>query len=200
MGDFNVLQRTKDGMFNATDLLKQWNRSSGQKKKLDHYFENKSTEEFIESLMDDEEFSNARNSVYLKTRGKYGGTLMHPYLFIDFAMWINPRFKVQVIKFVYDQLIRYRNNAGDNYVNLSASGVKLKGYDFAKVAVAMQYIIFGKRGKNMRQIATEAQLFELNNLQMQLAFAIDMGYIANFDALISELRRIWNIRKYKTPF
>ena len=25
MGDFEVVQRTKDGMFNATGLLKQWN-------------------------------------------------------------------------------------------------------------------------------------------------------------------------------
>ena len=25
MGNFNVIQRTKDGMFNATDLSKQWN-------------------------------------------------------------------------------------------------------------------------------------------------------------------------------
>lgn len=25
MGDFNVNQRTSDGMFNATELIKQWN-------------------------------------------------------------------------------------------------------------------------------------------------------------------------------
>lgn len=25
MGEFKVTQRTKDGFFNATDLLKQWN-------------------------------------------------------------------------------------------------------------------------------------------------------------------------------
>ena len=32
MGDFNLNQRTSDGMFNATELLKQWNENSGQSK------------------------------------------------------------------------------------------------------------------------------------------------------------------------
>lgn len=36
---------------------------------------------------------------------------MHPLLFIDFAMWLNPAFKVKVLKFVYDELIKFRNLA-----------------------------------------------------------------------------------------
>lgn len=40
---------------------------------------------------------------------------MHPILFVKFAMWLNPRFEVQVIKFVYDQMLKYRNDAGDAY-------------------------------------------------------------------------------------
>lgn len=30
-------------------------------------------------------------------------------------MWINPKFEVKVIKFAFDELIKYRNDAGDNY-------------------------------------------------------------------------------------
>lgn len=33
MGGFNVTQRTKDGFFNATSLLKQWNEKTGMKRK-----------------------------------------------------------------------------------------------------------------------------------------------------------------------
>ncbi|MBC7407182.1 MAG: KilA-N domain-containing protein [Arcicella sp.] len=33
-------------------------------------------------------------------KGVNAGTWMHPILFIDFAMWINPKFKVKVLKFV----------------------------------------------------------------------------------------------------
>ena len=50
MGEFKVYQRTKDGFFNATSLMKQWNVSRGMKKEINDYLENKATEEFIEEL------------------------------------------------------------------------------------------------------------------------------------------------------
>jgi len=202
MGSFNVLQRTKDGMFNATSLLKQWNKLKNTNKKLDHYFDNKATQEFIDAIVEDSEFLHARNSVYVKSRASRGinaGTWMHPYLFIDFSLWINPKFKLEVIKFVYDELIKQRNNAGDNYILLSSSGVKLKGYNFKEVAIAMQYIIFGKKGKNLRQTATQQQLKELSQLQTKLSFAIDMGYITSYAQLISEMRKIYN-KKFNQIF
>lgn len=109
MGNFDVIQRTKDSMFNATQLLKQWNKYSGQKKMISHFLENISTKEFIKVLENDNDTSY-RNSVIMKSRANKGinaGTWMHPYLFIDFAMWLNPKFKLEVIKFVYDQLVNY---------------------------------------------------------------------------------------------
>lgn len=120
MGCFKVEQRTKDGMFNATALLRQWNESSGEKKEVTKFFENENTKEFIDALMIEENL-NTQNSAYLKIRGKHGGTWMHPILFVKFAMWLNPRFEVQVIKFVYDQMIAYRNEAGDAYKELSGA-------------------------------------------------------------------------------
>lgn len=38
MGEFKVAQRTKDGMFNATALLKQWNEKSISERKMANYF------------------------------------------------------------------------------------------------------------------------------------------------------------------
>ena len=51
MGNFHVEQRTKDGMFNATALLKQWNlntQNSGdlKKKDMDDFFVNKNVDEW----------------------------------------------------------------------------------------------------------------------------------------------------------
>jgi len=120
MGDFDVTQRTIDGMFNATGLLNQWNNKSGMQKQMIHFMENKTTNEFID-LLTSESDTKERDSVVLQSRGKNGGTWMHPYLFIDFAMWINPRFKLDVIRFVYDQLIQYRHQAGDNYRGLTSA-------------------------------------------------------------------------------
>ena len=202
MGNLSVLQRTKDGMFNATLLLKEWNKITGTNKKLDHFFENKATQEFIDALLESEDL-HTRNSVYVKSRASRGdnaGTWMHPYLFIDFSMWINPKFKVQVIKFVYDELIKNRHIAGDNYKMLSESGVKLKGYNFSEVATAIQWIVFGKKGKNLRQHADQEQLKELSDLQTKLSFAIDMGYISNYDMLLSEMREIWKRKNKNSPF
>ncbi len=190
MGNYDVSQRTKDGMFNATSLMKQWNESKGgSKKEMGDFFRTKSTKEFIEVIESD---SKDGNSPYLKTRGKYGGTWMHPYLFIDFAMWINPRFKLEVIKFVYDQLIKNRHLAGDNYKTLSSSGVTLNGYDFSKVAKALQHIVFDKTGKGLRQLGTQEQLEELADIEAKLAWAIDMGYIRSFQELMIELRKMYN--------
>lgn len=200
MGEFEVHQRTKDGMFNATSLLKQWNKGK-RGKEVNAFLKNSSTIEFIESLQESEEL-DTRNIVTVSKGGntENQGTWMHPYLFIDFAMWINPKFKVSVIKFVYDELIKQRHEAGDNYIMLSSSGVKLKGYKFTEVAIAMQWIVYGKTGKNLRQTATQEQLKELNEIQLKLSFAIDMGYIKSYSQLLNEMREMYRIKKSKTPF
>lgn len=204
MGNFKVTQRIKDSMFNATTLLKQWNESNnlfGRKgKRIDDFLRLENTQSFLKTL---EEELNTEDSRYLKThestRGKNGGTWMHPYLFIDFAMWLNPKFKIKVIKFVYDELIKNRHAAGDNYKMLSESGSKLKGYNFQEVAKALNWIVFGKHNKNLRQIATPNQLRELSELQTKLSFAIDMGYIKSYKQLLSELRKVWSEKQiYKT--
>lgn len=38
IGDFNVNQRTCDGMFNTTELLKQWNEANTKEKRDLHNF------------------------------------------------------------------------------------------------------------------------------------------------------------------
>lgn len=60
---------------------------------------------------------------------------MHPILFVKFAMWLNPRFEVQVIKFVYDQMLKYRNDAGDAYKELCAAISKIVSNKFMHVAM-----------------------------------------------------------------
>ena len=113
MGQFNVSQRTKDGFFNATALLKAWNSRSMSERKMDNYFQSEKTKEFINTIMARENLHTPK-LVYVKSRASRGdsaGTWMHPMLFIDFAMWLNPAFKYDVLRFVYDQMIAYRNEA-----------------------------------------------------------------------------------------
>ena len=63
---FEVNQRTKDGMFNATTLLKQWNSQLGTKKEVTKFFELEQTKAFIEVLMNEESI-DTQKLAYLKT-------------------------------------------------------------------------------------------------------------------------------------
>lgn len=192
MGQFEVFQRTKDGMFNATALLRQWNESTNNNKRIQDFFENQNTQAFIAALMEEEDLK-VPNLAYLKTRGKYnGGTWMHPYLFVKFAMWLNPRFEVKVVKFVYDQLIQYRHLAGDNYNVLAKSIAALPDVDYPQVARALNWIIFNKHERDIRNTATPQQLQDLDELQRKLAFSVDMGYIRSFPDLMNSMRRIYS--------
>ena len=201
MGGFDVIQRTRDGMFNATELLKQWNKTNDSGKKLDHYFENKTTDEFINTIVSRENL-NTRNSVYLKTRGISGGTWMNPILFIDFAMWINPSFKYDVIKFVYDELIKYRNEAGDAYREMAASIQKIVPKNelpvrISHVAKAINHIVYNTHEPEIRnKQAEECKVKELAGLEKDIAMLINRGFIKTFDGLIQHLRLIWR-EKYE---
>ena len=192
MGQFEVLQRTKDGMFNATALLNQWNRAAGMKKEMNDYLRLQSTHDFLSALQSEFDFKDG-NSPYLTSRGKYsGGTWMTPLLFIDFAMWLNPKFKVQVLKFVYDELIKCRTAAGDNYNVLAKSIASLPDVDYPKVARALNWIVFNKHDRDIRNTATPQQLQDMDELQRKLAFSVDMGYIRSFPDLMNSMRRIYN--------
>lgn len=204
MGSFKVEQRTKDGYFDANALLTQWNSKSGNKRKNMSDFRNsKATNEFLEALNEEIAITEISAMAIIEKKGRNtskGRTKdeiwMHPYLFIDFAMWLNPKFKLQVIKFVYDQLIQQRTLAGDNYKTLSSSIVKLKGYSFQEVAKAIQWIVYNKTGKELRQTATQEQLQEINDIQTKLAFAIDMNFITSYEQLLNEMRKMYN-KKYQ---
>jgi KilA-N domain len=199
IGDINVIQRTKDGYFNATLLLKSWRGKNGSKKELKEFFENKSTNEFISVLIEEENLHGG-NPPYHKSKankGKNMGTWMHPYLFIKFAMWINPKFEYHVIKFVHDNLIAFRKTAGDNYRSLTQSSSTLIGCDYPQIAKALNYIVFNNHYAGIRQAASEEELAELNKVQEKLCFAIDMGYIKTYDELIHSMRKMWEDKYLK---
>lgn len=200
MGDFKVEQRTVDGFFNATALLKQWNVHNGAKKDLKHYFENQSANELINTIVERENL-NSRKSAYLSSRGKNGGTWMHPILFIDFAMWINPSFKYDVIKFVYDEMIKFRNLAGDAYPSMCRAVRSIMPEPIFRekvkdLARSLNIIVYGRHESEMRnKIGDESKIRELYELELQIAQWIDLGFIKDYNSLKSTLTKLY-YRKY----
>lgn len=199
MGEFSVTQRTKDGYFCATSLLKQWNSSTGMKKEVKDYLENHSTSELITTIKERENFTSG-NSPYLKSkasRGENAGTWMHPILFIDFAMWINPSFKYDVIKFVYDEMIKFRNLAGDAYPSMCRAVRSImpepifreKVKDLAK---SLNIIVYGRHESEMRnKVGDESKIREMYELEKQIAQWINIGLVGNYKQLKAALNKLY---------
>ncbi len=198
MGDFDVVQRSKDGMFNATALLKQWNSATNMQKQISHFSENEATEIFINALVT-KGICKERNHVIIKKRGKNGGTWMTPLLFLDFSMWLDPTFKVDVLQFVYDNLIAFRNQAGDNWKPLCKAFASLNCNDFASLAEALNYVVFNKHSKDIRNTATVDEIADMTALQLKYCDIINDGYIKTKDTLFKALRREWGNRHGKAP-
>ena len=202
MGEFSVYQRTSDGMFNATSLLKQWNSLSPTERKMDNYFNLQGTGEFVNTIIAKENL-NTPKLVYLKRRGKNGGTWMHPLLFIDFAMWINPSFKYDVLKFVYDELIKYRNEAGNSYRRMCEriAHVSKKGdipKNISSIAKAVNIVVYGIHEQQMRnKQAEENSMRELVKLQEMIIELMDNGYIKTYEGIRQYLLNTW--RKKNQP-
>lgn len=202
MGQFKVEQRTKDAYFNATALLKQWNEVTASKKELKDYLSNKATKELIATINDREKL-NGEKSPYLSNRGKNGGTWMHPILFVDYAMWLNSAFKYDVIKFVYDQMISYRNEAGDAYRKLGKAVGRIVSKDFmpsamSQIAKGINHIIFGEHDTLIRnQHGDEEKMRELFRFECKVADLIDEGFLKSFNAVMGYLRDMW--RRKHTP-
>ena len=109
LGEYNVLQRTKDSYFDINSLVCQWNSVVGNKRRrLDDFLNSKNTKEFVsvlsKSLAQGEISPMANLEVIKKNKGSNTSNgrsqdevWVHPFLFIKAAMWVNPTFEVQVI-------------------------------------------------------------------------------------------------------
>lgn len=204
IGKYLVPQQTKDKYFNASSLLKQWNSTEGNpKREMKRYLDSPKTKELIDEikrretpiaemrLADNEpvKIIKGRNTSRGRTEDRI---LMHPFLFIDFAMWISASFRYDVIKFVNDTLIENRIIACDLNINLKHSiknnlGVNNEGV-FIILNILLNEIAFGFHKKNIRNNGTSHQLNELNEIQKIYKHNIDRGIITTFNDLVKFLR------------
>ena len=183
LNEFDVIQRTKDGMFYATKLLKQYNKKNGTKKEIKKFFENDNTKEFIQ-VLEKEEGLNRQNPAYLKKRGKLGGTWLHPILFVKFATWLSPEFEYHIIKFVYDKMIEFRIDSGNSFKEMT-DAIKEKYtayYDadpnpeiYKNEINFINELVFGVHAYNQKNKATTDQLDLISKLQNANTKMIKLG-------------------------
>ena len=108
-----VSQHSKTEYFSATDLVKAGNKYrainglSPFNEKA--WMANKGTKEFMEEL--EQKFGKVK----ISARGRGQHTWIHPLLFIDMALAISPKLKIETYEWMFDHLIKNRNESGDSY-------------------------------------------------------------------------------------
>jgi hypothetical protein len=108
-----VSQNNQTGFICANDIVMAGNkyRVSNSIKMFDFrsWIDSQSNKEFIKEM--ELQFGH----VIETKRGANGGTWMHPFLCIDLALAIDPKLKIEVYKWLYDELLKVRNDSGDSY-------------------------------------------------------------------------------------
>jgi hypothetical protein len=159
-----ITQKSKSEFFSATDLVRAGNKWRG-KKGLDKfnvslYFRKESTIEFVSEL--EKKYGN----ILIKGRGRAAQTWVHPLLFIDMALAISPKLKIEVYEWLFDNLIRFRNDSGDSYKEMCGalytrcSNVK----EFPKIIKEVAEKIQEACGVDDWQRATEKQLHKRDKI------------------------------------
>lgn len=202
MDKFLVEQRTKDSMFNATALMNQWNKSNPDKQRsLDNFWKSTHLVEFMSEVAKNElnfnsvDFTDLKNALSKTTKGKYGGTWMNKYLFVKFAMYLDPKFEYQVVKFAADFMIKYRDYAGDAYKELGAAVSKICSKDFIAAAMcnlskAINYVVFGEHQHGVRNLhGDEEKQKELMQIEKNVVMLINDGFLHTYGEVIEYLRK-----------
>lgn len=154
-----ISQSSKTGFFSATDL-----KMAGDKWRinndlgffdLNQYLESKSAKEFIDEIE-----KKYKEKALIKGKGRGAVTWVHPLLFIDIALAISPKLKIEVYEWIFDNLIKFRNDSGDSYkaacgaLYTRHSNYKTFPEFISKVATAIKDTL----GVKDWQTATEKQL------------------------------------------
>lgn len=114
-----VEQNSKTEMFNATSLSKagnKWRLANGLSEfNLSQWLKSKGTQEFISAL------EKKHGEVLKVGRGRNSATWIHPLLFIDMALAISPSLKIEVYEWLFDNLLKFRNESGDSYKRMAGA-------------------------------------------------------------------------------
>lgn len=153
-----ISQKSQSEFFSATDLVKAgnaWRISNGlQIFSMNDWFNLKATKEFITAL--EKEYG----TVKISGRGRGVHTWIHPYLFIDMALAISPELKIQVYSWLYDHLLKARNNSGDSYKKMVGAVYERYTYKAMFPQYIQKFATRIKRALNVEDWndATEIQL------------------------------------------
>jgi hypothetical protein len=172
--DSDVRQLSDNSFISANDMIIAGNRWRAINRMPSFDFQTwknrTSTKEFISEL--EKEFGQ----VQITKRGANGGSWLHPYLAIDLALAISPKLKIDVYKWLYDELLKYRNDSGDSYKKMAGAlyaNASNKSNFHRGMSLTARYI---KNACNVKdwQEATEDQLKLRDRIHENIALLCDV--------------------------
>jgi len=197
-----VRQSSRDKYLSVTDLFKAYqNTSSDTPKQLANYWTMVGTHEFLKALAQKE--NTEVSELFRKQRGRVnGGTWVHPYIFIDVALWLSPEFKVKVYGWLYDNLIEFRNASGDNFKAMNIAldqsfGIGRQYWVYAEVANRIANVLKMPCTKDRWQSASEKVLKHRHDIQDSIMIAAYMGVGTDVQDCVSVTLSAW-VNKMKT--
>lgn len=210
-----IRQQTKTEFLNLSDLQEAYTvarvLNGWSDKRVDDILSSKANTERIYYILKERNLINTEFSAfiencqniglvrYLKSIGFYKTTgarhtkttWCDPYIWVLIAMELSPMLYARVVLWLGDKLILNRIEAGNFYKSLSKALGKFKAngeqIDYVKLAKALNHRIFGKHETGIRNLATKEQLQKLYELESNISFAIDMGFIKNFNQTIQTI-------------
>ncbi len=114
-----ISQKSKSQFFSATDLV-----NAGDKFRREQGLSDFNLSLYLKGasfLQFKEEVEKKYGQAIISGRGRSAQTWVHPLIFIDIALAINPKLKLEVYEWIFDHLIKFRNDSGDSYKEMSAA-------------------------------------------------------------------------------
>ncbi|SSY81078.1 KilA-N domain-containing protein [Alysiella crassa] len=145
----NVSIRQEDNLFNLNDLHKA---SGGSKKHQPAFWlRNQQTKELIAEI---ENSANFQSLAIQKIEGRNGGTFACKELVIHYAMWISPKFSLQVIQTFLNTV------SGSPAIEQPTQAPQIPDYDYGMAR------LFVKHGAGVAQVSDlHMALYQLSHIQ-----------------------------------
>lgn len=170
-----IKQNNQNSFFSATDLFRagnKWRALQGMDYvHIEDWKKSKANQDFLKALE-----AKENRKVYIAGSGRGRDTWVHPFIFIDMALWISPQLKIETYRWLYDHLIEFRNQSGDSYKKMTGALylTETNKKEFTKNIVKLANRIQLECGVDDWQTATEEQLKLRDRIHDNIALLSDI--------------------------
>ncbi len=194
--DGEIRQQSKTGFYCMNDLFALGNKFRAKNDmpllRQNDWINYGATQSFIKEL--EVKFGKVKSA----SRGRNAVTWLHPFLFIDAALALDPKLKIEVYSWLFDELIESRNNSGDSYKKMcGALYVNTKSKSTFHSDISRLAVLIKKQCEvSDWNKATEEQLKLRDRIHSNIALLSDV-LRDNHNAIIIGITKALDIKELK---